>query len=106
MIIALDKYVLSRSMEESVNLDHTASERSSDLILFCFQNMTYPVLACISIEEPFMTANEKKNCYLDKIDLIIWAASRQNLSSRFPIERDSNQSPRLQRLARILKICL
>ena len=34
---------------------------------------------------------------------IIWASSRQNLSSGYPTKRDSNQSPKLQRLARKLK---
>ena len=33
--------------------------------------------------------------------LIIWALWLQYLSSRFPSKRDSNQSPQLQRLARI-----
>ena len=33
-------------------------------------------------------------------EYIIWAASRQNLSSGFPTKRDSNQSHQLQRLAR------
>ena len=33
---------------------------------------------------------------------IIWASTRQNLSSGFPTKGDSNQSPRLQRLARKL----
>ena len=37
---------------------------------------------------------------------IIWASSRENLSSGFPTERISNQSPQLQRLARKLKFHL
>ena len=32
----------------------------------------------------------------------IWVSSRENLSSGFPTLRDSNKSPRLQRLARKL----
>ena len=36
----------------------------------------------------------------------IWASSRQNLSSGFPTKRVSNQSPRLQGLARKLKFHL
>ena len=35
--------------------------------------------------------------------IVIWASSRENLSSGFPTKRDSNQSPQLQTLARILK---
>ena len=35
-----------------------------------------------------------------------WALSRQNLSSGLPTKPDSNQSPRLQRLARKLKFRL
>ena len=35
--------------------------------------------------------------------LDIWASTLQNLSSRFPTDRDSNQTPQLQRLARKLK---
>ena len=38
--------------------------------------------------------------------VMIWASSRQNLSSGFPSKRDSNRSPQLQRLARISKFCL
>ena len=34
---------------------------------------------------------------------IIWASSRQNLSSGFPTKSDQNQTPQLQRLARKLK---
>ena len=37
--------------------------------------------------------------------LDIWASTQQNLSSGFPTDLDSNQSPQLQRLARILKFC-
>ena len=37
---------------------------------------------------------------------IIWASSRENLSSGFPKERDSNQSAQLQRLARKIKFRL
>ena len=37
---------------------------------------------------------------------IIWASSRENLSTGFPTKGGSNQSPQLQRLARILKFCL
>ena len=37
---------------------------------------------------------------------IIWASSRQNLSSGVPTKRDSNQSPKLHRLARELKFHL
>ena len=36
----------------------------------------------------------------------IWASSGQNLSFGFPSKRDSNHSPQLQRIAKILKICL
>ena len=35
--------------------------------------------------------------------IIIWASSRENLSSGFPTKQVSNQSPQLQRLARQLK---
>ena len=44
----------------------------------------------------------------DKVDnaIIIWAASRENLSSGFTSNRDSNHSPQRQRLARILKFRL
>ena len=35
-----------------------------------------------------------------------WASSRQNHSLGFPIKWDSNQSPQLQKPARILKFCL
>ena len=34
---------------------------------------------------------------------IMWASTRQNLSSGFPKERDTNQSAQPQRLARKLK---
>ena len=34
---------------------------------------------------------------------MIWASPRQNLSSGFPSKLGSNQSPKLQRLARKLK---
>ena len=34
---------------------------------------------------------------------IVWASSRENLSSGFPTKRASNQSLQLQRLARKLK---
>ena len=34
---------------------------------------------------------------------VIWASSQQNLSSGFPTKLETNQSPQLQRLARILK---
>ena len=37
---------------------------------------------------------------------IIWAVSRENLSSGFQTKRVSNQSPQLQRLARKLKFHL
>ena len=37
---------------------------------------------------------------------VIWASSRENLSSGFPTKRVSNQSPQLQRLARKLKFHL
>ena len=40
-------------------------------------------------------------CYL--WDVIMWALMQQNLSSGFLTKRDSNESPQLQRLARILK---
>ena len=43
---------------------------------------------------------------LDKVYKDILASKRQNLSSGFPIERDSNQSPQLQTLARKLKLSL
>ena len=36
----------------------------------------------------------------------IWATSRENLSSGFPKNEDSNQPAQLQRLARKLKFCL
>ena len=36
----------------------------------------------------------------------IWAETRQNLSSGFLTKPDSNQSPQIQRLARILKFLL
>ena len=38
--------------------------------------------------------------------IIIWASSRENLSSGFPTKRVLNQSPQLQRLARKLKFHL
>ena len=37
---------------------------------------------------------------------IIWATSKENLSSGFPKKRISNQSPQLHRLARKLKFHL
>ena len=37
------------------------------------------------------------------LEYIIWASSRENLSSGFPSKRDSNQSPQLQRQSRKLK---
>ena len=37
---------------------------------------------------------------------LLWASSRENLSSGFPTRRVSNQSPKLQRLARKLKFHL
>ena len=37
---------------------------------------------------------------------IIWAVSRQDLSSGFLTKRDSNQSTQLQRLARQMKFCM
>ena len=37
---------------------------------------------------------------------IIWALTRETLSSGFPSKRDSNQSPQLQRLARKLEASL
>ena len=40
---------------------------------------------------------------LKMITLIIWASTRQNLSSGFLKKQGSNQSPQLQRLARNLK---
>ena len=36
----------------------------------------------------------------------IWASVQENLSLGFPLKLDSNHSPQLQRLARILKFCL
>ena len=39
-----------------------------------------------------------------KIEMhLIWASSRENLTSGFPIKPDSNRSPQLQRQARKLK---
>ena len=35
-----------------------------------------------------------------------WASMQQNLSSGFPTNPDSNQSPQLLRLARKLEFCL
>ena len=43
---------------------------------------------------------------LTQCERYIWASTRQNLSSGFPTKRVSNQSPQLQRLARILKFHL
>ena len=37
---------------------------------------------------------------------IKWAATQQNLSSGFASMRDSNKSPQLQTLSRIVKFCL
>ena len=51
-----------------------------------------------------MKAQEKKSCFDFYFYIsIIWASSRENLSSGFPTKRDSNQSPQLQRRARKLK---
>ena len=46
------------------------------------------------------------NILVTVIIFIIWASTRQNLSSVFLTKRDSNQSPQLQKLARKLKFCL
>ena len=40
------------------------------------------------------------------LNILIWASTRQNLSSGIPTKRDSNPSPQLQRLARKLKFRL
>ena len=41
-----------------------------------------------------------QSLYHVDLDIDIWAATRENLTSGFPIKRDSNWSPQLQRLAR------
>ena len=48
----------------------------------------------------------RNEVYAESILFIIWATSRENLSSGFPPKRVSNQSPQLQRLARKLKFHL
>ena len=49
--------------------------------------------------ESHFVGNPEDRCTHDEYD-IKWALSRQNLSSRFPTKRVSNQFPQLQRLAR------
>ena len=48
--------------------------------------------------------------YLDQLKIqirvIIWAPSRENLHWVFSAEQDSNYPAQLQRLSRILKICI
>ena len=69
--------------------------------LFCRISIVYVVIlfSKVLLCKVYLDCQEGEKFNLP-IKRILWAWTRQNLSSVFPTKRDSNQSPHLQRLPR------
>ena len=57
----------------------------------------------ITLQRSYRQRNPRRHRILIWYWFLIWASSRENLSSGFPSKRVSNRSPQLHRLARKLK---
>ena len=83
-----------------------SSESTHVKMPHCWKSHAQAHISCSGFVILFQFGNhlaeeEKADCLT-----LIWNSTRQSLPSRFPTKRDSNQSPRLQRLAKKLKFHL
>ena len=77
-------------------------------MIICLVDTLFSVLAGFTVFSTLGILAKELNTTVENVveSSKLWASSRQNLSSGFPTNRCSNQSPQLQRPARKLKFCL